>query len=80
MPSYRLLAGHATVLEDFVAADDAEAIDRARELTQDVVPTGPDLVERGGFRLEKNDHRGWHVLFAWFPQQPIVPQPSWTWH
>ena len=79
MPTYRLLAGYGTVLEDFGATDDAEAIDRARDLTRDVVPAGPELVERGGFRLEKHDGQEWHVLFGWFPQQPAVTQPSWTW-
>jgi hypothetical protein len=68
VPGYRLIAGHATVVEAFEAADDAEAIDFARKFAQEFpAATAPDLRERGGFRLEIQDGHGWELFFAWMP-------------
>ncbi|TQN37305.1 hypothetical protein FHU33_3951 [Blastococcus colisei] len=69
MPSYRLLAGSATVLEVFDMEDDRQAIDYARQLSV-AFPWEPRTfrVRWGYFQLERRDGYLWQMLFAWVPQ------------
>jgi hypothetical protein len=69
MPSYRLLAGSATVLEAFDAEDDAGAIVLAHELSLDFPCEARTFAARWGyFRLERQDGYLWQLLFAWVPR------------
>jgi hypothetical protein len=67
MPSYRLVAGRGTILEGFDAADDADAIRCAHELSLDF--PGVELAEGSGgyLRLERHDGHCWQLLFGWMP-------------
>jgi hypothetical protein len=68
MRSYRLLAGHWTVVGTFDAEDDAQAITRARELSQHVPTADGAFAARWGyFRLERRHGYVWEFFFAWVP-------------
>ena len=67
MPVYRLLAGHATVLELFEAPDDREAERRAHELAMEFPPRGHLPARRSDFRVERRDADTWRPVFAWEP-------------
>jgi hypothetical protein len=69
MPSYGLLAGNVTVLEDFDAEDDGEATRRGHELSLDFPCETRTFAARWGYyRLERQDDYLWQFLFAWVPQ------------
>ncbi|SFD88260.1 hypothetical protein [Blastococcus tunisiensis] len=69
MPSYRLLAGCATVLEAFDVEDDRQAIDYARQLSVDFPWEARTFQARWGyFQLERRDGHLWQMLFAWVSQ------------
>jgi hypothetical protein len=67
MPDYRLVMGHATVLELFDALDDEEAGERARELAMDFPPCGRLPARRSDFRVERQDAGCWRFVVAWEP-------------
>jgi hypothetical protein len=67
MPSYRLLMGHATVLEIFDAPDDGEAARCARELAMDFPPCGRLPARRRDLRVERQEAGSWRVVLAWEP-------------
>jgi hypothetical protein len=69
MPSYRVLAGSATVLETFDADDDGEAITCAHHLTLDLPCEERTFAARWVyFRLERQEGYDWRFLFAWVPR------------
>ncbi|SFD96211.1 hypothetical protein [Blastococcus tunisiensis] len=76
MPSYRLLAGCATVLEDFDVEDDRQAIDHARQLSVDFPwEAGTFQARWGYFQLERRDGYRWQIIFAWVPQDQCPRTP-----
>ena len=67
MPEYRLLAGHATVLELFNAPDDREAGLSARELAMEFPQHGRLPARRSDFRVERLEGGRWRFVLSWVP-------------
>jgi hypothetical protein len=67
MPSYRLLAGFAPIVEIFDAADDEGASTVARKLSWEFPMREPLLEGRADFRVERCEADGWKTVFAWMP-------------